>query len=217
MLAAARTQWERAKAFVPSDEQIRQRIAEREKQAGEHGHVPKTQKQIDLVRRKWLRFLDAHGEAYGYDKDAGPTLAIVKHFTTCCYETRDYESSLEHKGMGDSFELQLRYFLAKKVFPAVGYDGWTELSVSALDEKCEPYKTEIREHWKRMKNSDEDQSSSEHGFVKQKWCDSMYFLAMDQDMTHTKDSQDACVVAARAARDGAADVLTVRRVFEGLV
>ena len=43
MLAAARTQWERAKAFVPSDEQIRQRIAEREKQAGEHGHVPKTQ------------------------------------------------------------------------------------------------------------------------------------------------------------------------------
>ena len=78
MLAAARTQWERAKAFVPSYEQIRQRIAEREKQAGEHGHVPKTQKQIDLVRRKWLRFLDAHGEAYGYDKDAGPTLALVK-------------------------------------------------------------------------------------------------------------------------------------------
>ena len=30
MLAAARTQWERAKAFVPSDEQIRQRIAERD-------------------------------------------------------------------------------------------------------------------------------------------------------------------------------------------
>ena len=144
MLAAARTQWERAKAFVPSDEQIRQRIAEREKQAGEHGHVPKTQKQIDLVRRKWLRFLDAHGEAYGYDKDAGPTLAIVKHFTTCCYETRDYESSLEHKGMGESFELQLRYFLAKKVFPAVGYDGWTELSVSALDEKSSASRTRRR-------------------------------------------------------------------------
>ena len=135
MLAAARTQWERAKAFVPSDEQIRQRIAEREKQAGEHGHVPKTQKQIDLVRRKWLRFLDAHGEAYGYDKDAGPTLALVKHFTTCCYETREYESSLEHKGMGDSFELQLRYFLAKKVFPALGYAGWNGLSAAALNEK----------------------------------------------------------------------------------
>ena len=30
-------------------------------------------------------------------------------------------------------------------------------------------------------------SSSEHGFVKQKWCDSMYFLAMDHDMTKTKD------------------------------
>ena len=37
---------ERAKSFVPTDEQIRQRIAEREQQAGEHGHVPKTQKQI---------------------------------------------------------------------------------------------------------------------------------------------------------------------------
>jgi hypothetical protein len=53
MLAATRMQWDRAKAFVPSDEQMRERIAERERQAGEHGHVPKTQKQIDLVRRKW--------------------------------------------------------------------------------------------------------------------------------------------------------------------
>ena len=84
MLAAARTQWERAKAFVPSDEQIRKRIAEREKQAGEHGHVPKTQKQIDLVRRKWLRFLDAHGEAYGYEAEVGPTVDLVRRFVEYC-------------------------------------------------------------------------------------------------------------------------------------
>ena len=103
---------------------------------------------------------DAHGEAYGFDKEVGPKLEIVKHFTTCCYETRDYESSLEHKGMGDSFELQLRYILAKKVFPAIGYRGWTGLSEPALNDKCEPYKTEIREHWKRMKVSDEEQTSS---------------------------------------------------------
>ena len=80
MLAAARTQWERAKAFVPSDEQIRQRIAEREKQAGEHGHVPKTQKQIDLVRRKWLRFLDAHGEVYGYDNGRRADIGACQAF-----------------------------------------------------------------------------------------------------------------------------------------
>ena len=110
--------------------------------------MPKTQKQVDLVRRKWLRFLDAHGEAYGFDKDVGPTLELAKHFTTCCYETRDYESSLGHKGTGDSFELQLRYFLAKTMFPMLGYPGWVGLSESALSEKCEPYKTEIREHWK---------------------------------------------------------------------
>ena len=174
MLAAARAQREQAASFVPTDEQIRQRIADREKLAGEHGKVPKTEKQIEYVRRKWQRFVDAHGAAYGFHRAAGPTLAQVRHFTTMCYETRDYESSLGHKGLGDSFELQLRYFLAKYVFVRLGYPGWVGLGRTELEEKCEPFKEEIREHWKMLKNSDENAESSDHGFVKQKWCDTMY-------------------------------------------
>ena len=123
MLAEARAQREHASSFVPTDEDIRQRISDRERRAGKYGKVPKTQKQIDYICRKWLRFLNAHGRAYGFDQAVGPTLDHVRHFTTMCYETRDYDSSLGHKGLGDSFELQLRYFLAKKVFVQLGYPG----------------------------------------------------------------------------------------------
>lgn len=139
MLAKARLQRDKAGSFVPSDDQIRERIAQREKQAGEHGKVPKTEAAINHVRRKWLRFLDDHGAAYDFDETAGPTLKLVRHFTTCCYETRDNASNVDHKGMGDSFELQLRYFLPKKVFVRLGYPGWTELSSTQLEEKCDPF------------------------------------------------------------------------------
>ena len=36
--------------------------------------------------------------------------------------------------------------------------------------------------------SDEDMSTTSHPFVKQKWCDTMYFLAQDHDMEKTTDA-----------------------------
>ena len=90
--------------------------------------------------------------------------------------------------MGDSYELHIRYFLAKYVFVRLAYQGWVGLGEHALEEKCEPFKKEVREHWKRLKVSDEYMSTRLHPFVKQKWCDTMYFLAQDHDMENTADA-----------------------------
>ena len=72
---------------------------------------------------------------------------------------------------------QIRYMLAKFVFPKLGYPGWVGLGEKELQEKCEPFKYEVREHWKRLKRSNESMQSTLKPFVKTKWCDTAYFLA----------------------------------------
>lgn len=188
-MKAARAARAKADAFSPTDGAIRKKLAAAEKRAAAMGFVAKTESAYESLTRKWLRFLATHGEAYGWEECEGPTLEQVKHFTTYCYETRDcYESSAGLKGMGDSYELHIRYFLAKFVFVRLAYPGWIGLGEHALDEKCKPFKKEVREHWKRLKVSDEDMSTTAHPFVKQKWCDTMYFLAQDHDMEKTMDA-----------------------------
>lgn len=188
-MKAARAARAKADAFSPTDAAVRKMLAAAEQRAAAKGFVAKTESAYESLTRKWLRFLATHGEAYGWEECEGPTLVQVKHFTTYCYETRDcYESSAGLKGMGDSYELHIRYFLAKFVFVRLAYPGWTGLGEHALDEKCEPFKKEVCEHWKRLKVSDEDMSTTSHPFVKQKWCDTMYFLAQDHDMESTTDA-----------------------------
>ena len=60
-------------------------------------------------------------------------------------------SAIGREGLGDSYELQIRYMLAKFVFVSLKYKGWVGLSEHALHEKAEPYKFAVREHWKRLK------------------------------------------------------------------
>ena len=36
-----------------------------------HDRVSKTEKQTNLVQRKWRRFVDTHGNAYNFDKEVG--------------------------------------------------------------------------------------------------------------------------------------------------
>ena len=76
------------------------------------------------------------------------------YFTTYCFCTRDVGSAIGREGLGDSYELQIRYMLAKFVFVSLKYKGWVGLSEHALHEKAEPYKFAVREHWKRLKRSD---------------------------------------------------------------
>ena len=129
------------------------------------------------MERKWLRFLLVHGAEYGFNEKKGPTVVLVKKFTSYCFSTRDVISAIGREGMGDGYELQIRYMLAKFVFVALKYKGWIGLSEHALHEKAEPYKFAVQEQWKRLKTSDPDLMSTLKPFVKSKWCDTAYFQA----------------------------------------
>ena len=86
-------------------------------------------------------------------------------------------SAIGREGMGDSYELQIRYMLAKFVFVSLKYKGWTNLSPHALHEKAEPFKFAVKEQWTRLKRSDPDLTSTLKPFIKTKWCDTAYFLS----------------------------------------
>ena len=100
-----------------------------------------------MLERKWLRFLLVHGEEYGFDEKVGPDIKLVEHFVSFCFCTRDYVSTVGQEGLCDAYELQIRYMLAKFVFVALEYTGWTGLSAHDLHEKAEPF-IAVREHWK---------------------------------------------------------------------
>jgi hypothetical protein len=133
-----------AVAHRETAEQKRQRIAKLEERARLFGDPVKQSVQAKVLERKWLRFLLVHGEEYGFDEREGPTVELVEHFASYCFCTRDRVSAIGREGLSDSFELQIRYMLAKFVFVALEYNGWTGLSVHELHMKAEPYKFAVR-------------------------------------------------------------------------
>ena len=176
-VAAAEAAEAEAAKHRPTAQQKRDRIAELEERAKIFGDSAKQSAQAQVLERKWNRFLLVHGGDYGFDARKGPTVELVKHFTTYCFCTRDVGSAIGREGLGDSYELQIRYMLAKFVFVSLKYKGWVGLSEHALHEKAEPYKFAVREHWKRLKRSDPKLMSTIKPFVKKKWCDTAYFLS----------------------------------------
>ena len=141
------------------------------------GDSVKQSAQAKVLERKWLRFLLVHAEEYGFDESMGPTVELVEKFVTYSFCTRDRVSAIAREGLGDSFELQLRYMLAKFVFVSLEYVGWTGLNAYELHKKAEPYKFAVCEHWKRLKRSDPDLLNTLKPFVKAKWDDTAYFQA----------------------------------------
>jgi hypothetical protein len=176
-LAAAEKAEAEAATHRPTAQQKRDRISELEERARLFGDSAKQSAQAHVLERKWNRFLLVHGTEYGFGAHKGPTVELVKHFTTYCFCTRDVASAIGREGLGDSFELQIRYMLAKFVFVSLKYKGWVGLSEHAIHEKAEPYKYAVREHWKRLKRSDTQLKSTIKPFVKKKWCDLAYFLS----------------------------------------
>ena len=67
-------------ALGPTPEQMREEAAEAERLAKENGTPPKSAKVIGVLARRWREFLDVHGDAYGYEGDAGPTIEVAVHF-----------------------------------------------------------------------------------------------------------------------------------------
>ena len=75
-------------AFGPSPEQLREEAAEAERLAKEAGTPAKSAKVINTLARRWSEFLGVHGEAYGYDEAAGPTIELAVHFQVCLQRFR---------------------------------------------------------------------------------------------------------------------------------
>ena len=167
-LEAARVAETEAASHRPTAAQKQKQIAELEERAQLFGDPVKQSAQAKVLERKWLRFLLVHAEEYSFNACAGPSVELVKHFVTYAFCTRDLVSAIGREGLGDSFELQIRYMLAKFVFPALEYNGWTGLNAHELHKKAEPYKFAVKEQWQRLKRSDPDLMSTLKPFVKLK-------------------------------------------------
>ena len=93
------------------------------------------------MRRKFERFLEKQGAAYGYDAaigidDSSQGLGIVRSFMDYCFSGLGREqlfSGVGRKGFADEyFSLHLPYALAQKVFPMMGMPGWVGLEKHEL-------------------------------------------------------------------------------------
>ena len=104
--AAERAEAEAAK-HRPTAQKQEARIAELEERARLFGDSAKQSAQAKVLERKWLRFLLVHGEKYKFNPRKGPTVELVKHFTTYCFCTRDVVSAIGREGLGDSFVLRV--------------------------------------------------------------------------------------------------------------
>jgi len=195
-LEAARVAETEAASHRPTAAQKQKQIAELEERAQLFGDPVKQSAQAKVLERKWLRFLLVHAEESSFTACAGPSVELVKHFVTYAFCTRDLVSAIGREGLGDSFELQIRYMLAKFVFPALEYNGWTGLNAHELHKKAEPYKFAVKEQWQRLKRSDPDLMSTLKPFVKTKWCDTAYFQAQVCTLVYRTACVAACVTRA---------------------
>ena len=124
---------------------------------------------------KWLRSPHGQGVAERLAGGGAPTIEEMKRFSTYSYAHRSSYSCVGRKGGGKSYgALQIPYMLGKFVFPAMGYEGWTGLTIAQAKAKNAPLCTELREHWQAL-NVQEEQPSG-RDLVKKKWDDQLYFF-----------------------------------------
>jgi len=187
-MARARALRAAAAASCPSQAEEAARIDATHARAKERGKVEKTAGESGAagnLKRKWERWLASpHGEAVAdrlKSSGGAPTVEDVKRFSTYTYEHRDRYSCVGRKGGGDSYgELQIPYMLGKFVFPLMGYEGWTGLSLAEAKAKNSPLCQELRDHWKALKVDDE--APTGHDLEKKKWDDQLYFLAQARNI-----------------------------------
>ena len=101
-------------------EQVRQQKLEEEwrraaaaHKAAEHkGIDAKTKKQVKYCAGKLAAWLEVHGAAAGYIAAVGPTVDVMKAFSSYCFANRKVYSTLGNQGMGASFGfLQVPYLV----------------------------------------------------------------------------------------------------------
>ena len=74
--------------------------------AASHGRSPKETGQVGVLKREWQRFLSMFGERLQFDAKVGPTLEIMRQFTSCVYVSREGgrpSAATQRIGCGDSY------------------------------------------------------------------------------------------------------------------
>ena len=114
-------------AMRPTVEEERAVMAATQQQAAEHGDSAKAGGEhgwVGSMMRKFERFLEKHGDTYGYDAKEGldggsQSLVLVRAFMDYCFSGLGREqtfSGVGRKGFADEyFSLHLPYALAQKV------------------------------------------------------------------------------------------------------
>ena len=150
----------------------RQRIAEMHERTRLFGGAQKQSAYTKVLLEKWSRFLLLHGEEHGEPPDLvarrGPSVALVKAFTTYCYFRCPETAQCR-------YELLLRHMLAKFVFVWLAYPGWAGVSGYALAQRAEQYNMAVKEQWERLKRGAQmDQccglARTLKPFVRPQWC-----------------------------------------------
>ena len=66
----------------PTPEQLRVEAAAAEQLAAAEGDAPKTSRAVQTLLNRWNKFIEMHGDAYGFDEAEGPTIELAVHFQT---------------------------------------------------------------------------------------------------------------------------------------
>ena len=172
---------EEEQAIMESTRQQAVEHGDSAKAGGEHGWV-------GSMMRKFERFLEKHGDKYGYDAMQGldgssQSLDLVRAFMDYCFSGLGREqtySGVGRKGFADEyFSMHLPYALAQKVFPMMKMAGWVGLEKHELQAKAVPFKCGILDYWQRLRNSRSELEELGRSLRKENWDDLSYFLVQD--------------------------------------
>ena len=95
-----------AEPHRPSADAIFERMQTALARAASHGRNPKETAQVGVLKRKWQRFLSMFGERLQFDAKVGPTLEIMRQFTSYVYVSREGgrpSAATQRIGCGDSY------------------------------------------------------------------------------------------------------------------
>ena len=142
---------------------------------------PKTRAAVMTIAHQFEAFVEAHGEAYGYDAVVGPTVELALRFQSHGFFNRSCYSTLGCDGYSDAWgELKVPYFLPKYGFPMLRLRGWEGLAEEDLFLKCRPYVRALKANWHGLKTSNvREGTANERSMIKERWCDGLLFLAQD--------------------------------------
>jgi hypothetical protein len=151
--------------------------------AKEHGADAKTNAKIATLMGLWTAFVDDCADELGWDGE--DPMEVLEEFLSHCFTHRTNWSVNGHEGLCSNILHTIKYYLGSRVFVAVPYDGWEDLSHRDLSAKNYEVARRADDIWASLVRGSLNTSSSGGEFVKQAWADAEYFLVQDLAMNAT--------------------------------